>query len=429
MTATLIMPNLGAASDEARLVSWLVHEGERVTAGQPIYEIETDKSLVTVEAIEDGEIGQLLVAAGETVPIGAPIAEFRAASGTHEATAATAAAPGSPSAEALEAVTQERSHDAANRSIGAGQPAAVRVSVSPRARRVAARLGIDASRLAGSGPDGQVVEADVLAASKARVATIAPVLTGPETEAIVGAAQRDGTVVSQQPSVAEDELAGLSGARAVIARRMSASARATAAVTLMIEVGGEGLVTAVEDLRVRNPNVAEGITFDLLIARCVARALVEHPQLNATLTTQGIVLRDHINVGIALDATSGLIVPVLRDTAERPLLKLARTWRELRARALAGRGSSEDLAGGTFTVTNLGHLGIDYFSPIINPGETAILGVGRIAYRPVIRDGHVRVGRTIPLSLTFDHRVVDGAQAARFLKRLGELIEQPEAAR
>jgi pyruvate dehydrogenase E2 component (dihydrolipoamide acetyltransferase) len=197
----------------------------------------------------------------------------------------------------------------------------------------------------------------------------------------------------------------------------------------MIEVGGEGLVTAVEDLRVRNPNVAEGITFDLLIARCVARALVEHPQLNATLTTQGIVLRDHINVGIALDATSGLIVPVLRDTAERPLLKLARTWRELRARALAGRGSSEDLAGGTFTVTNLGHLGIDYFSPIINPGETAILGVGRIAYRPVIRDGHVRVGRTIPLSLTFDHRVVDGAQAARFLKRLGELIEQPEAAR
>jgi pyruvate dehydrogenase E2 component (dihydrolipoamide acetyltransferase) len=429
MTATLVMPNLGAASDEARLAGWLVREGERVSAGQPIYEIETDKSLVTVEATEDGEIGQFLVAAGETVPIGTPIAEFRPALGTHQATAEIAPVPGFRSVEASEGVPQERTEDTAIRSVAAGQTAAGRVSVSPRARRVAARLGIDASKLAGSGPDGQVVEADVLAASKGGASATTPAPTGLETEASAETARRERATAFQQPDVAEDELAGLSGARAVIARRMSASARSTAAVTLMIEVGGDALVAAVEHLRLRYPDVAQGITFDLLIARCVARALLEHPQLNGTLTARGIVLRDHINVGIALDATSGLVVPVLRDTAEQPLLELARTWQELRARALASRSSPEELAGGTFTITNLGHLGIDFFSPIINPGETAILGVGRIAHRPVVRGGHMGVARTIPLSLTFDHRVVDGAQAARFLKRVGELIEQPEDAR
>lgn len=417
------MPNLGAASDEARLVSWLVGEGDRVVVGQPIYELETDKSTVTVEATDDGQIGRILVEAGATVSVGTPIAEFRAdrESGNPDIVPAEPIALDMPSPE--QPSTSSPTSPTKN-----PEPNA-RPKVSPRARRVAARLGLDPTTVVGTGPGGLVSEADVNAAAEAT--------RGEPSSSVRADDGRDDVVhppsqlqVDSSPAVrAFDPIAGLAGARAVIARRMSASSQETAAVTLTCEAEADALMAAVATLRAWHPEVAAGITLDLLAARCVARSLQEYPQLNASLTLAGIVVHDRIDVGIALDAEPGLIVAVLRDTATRPLLDLAKSWSELRARALAGTATPAELTGGTFTITNLGHLGVGFFTPIINPGEAAILGIGRVAERPVVRDGRVVPARTMILSLTFDHRIVDGAPAARFLRRVCEMIEHPDTTR
>jgi pyruvate dehydrogenase E2 component (dihydrolipoamide acetyltransferase) len=407
MSTSLLMPNLGAASDEAVLVGWLVSEGDQVTIGQPLFEIETDKSLVTVEATEDGEVGRLFVKAGDTVPVGSPIAEFRsrdAVDAPADLGAGAAQAPAGPApAPALE------------------RPGGRTANLSPRARRLASRLGIDPSVIQGTGPNGTVTEADVAAAGARTGSAL-------DTESAPSQVRSHGGVTATLDSgsaPAADPLAGLTGPRAVIARRMWASSQETAAVTLAGEAEVDALMDAMSARRVQYPDSAAGLTLDLFVARCVALALQVHPELNASLTPLGLVSRDGIDVGIALDAANGLIVAVLKETATRPLAELAKTWADLKERALAGRASPAELTGGTFTVTNLGHLGVGFFTPIINPGEAAILGLGRVAARAVVHDGQVVAARTLPLSLTFDHRVVDGAAAARFLRRVSELLEHP----
>lgn len=417
MNTEIIMPDLGAASDEAVLVTWFVREGDRVEVGQPMYEIETDKSTVTVEATDSGQMGRLLVEAGATVPLGTPIAEFQSdrdlAASADVPSEVVAAEPVHPEPQLQHPVSESDSDPGS------------RARVSPRARRLAASLGIDLTTLVGTGPGGLVTEDDVSAANAGR----APASDGAEArgpgreEAVVGPSAL--TVRGSSPNPDFDGLVGLTGSRAVIARRMTASSRETAAVTLFAEADADGLVARIASLRIQHPDLADGFTLDLLVARCVALALQEHPQLNVSLTSAGIVTHESIDIGIALDTESGLMVAVLRDTATLPLLDLARAWRPLRARVLAGSATPVDTTGGTFTITNLGHLGVILFTPIINPGEAAILGVGRIAERPAVRDRQVVAARTIPLSLTFDHRIVDGAPAARFLRRVRELIEGP----
>jgi pyruvate/2-oxoglutarate dehydrogenase complex dihydrolipoamide acyltransferase (E2) component len=417
------MPNLGAASDEARLVSWLVQEGDRVVVGQPIYEVETDKSLMTVEATDNGQIGRLLVEAGETVAIGAPIAEFWSEREFGETADLLTEPP------AIHGPTHGPPLPSSRAESIQGREGGTRANVSPRARRLAARLGIDSTTLSGTGPGGLVSEADVNAAAAARQGrTSLPAAQDEGGRAAVVGPPGPPQASSSPVVNAFDPLVGLSGARAIIARRMSASSQETAAVTLTCEAEAGGLLAAVSNLRAGHPEVSAGITLDLLVARCVARSLQEHPQLNASLTPAGLVIHDRIDVGIALDAETGLIVAVLRDAATRPLLELAQSWGELRARALAGTATPAELAGGTFTITNLGHLGVGFFTPIINPGEAAILGIGRVSERPVVREGKVVPARTMLLSLTFDHRIVDGGPAARFLHRVCDMIEHPDTA-
>jgi pyruvate dehydrogenase E2 component (dihydrolipoamide acetyltransferase) len=392
---TLIMPNLGAAAGEATLVAWLVRVGDRVSVGQEMFEVETDKATVPVEATEPAVVVEILVEKGSTVTIGTPIAvlEVEGSNATAPDEPATSGSNEAPAA-ATTPVAGARDEPAVSGERG----------LSPRARRLAGQLGVDPTGLIGTGPDGRIVEADVQAAYEARQPAVRPTDAAEKT----------------------DPLAGLSGHRAVVARAMATSHHDTAAVTLTFEAPATGLLKALGKLRQTYPATAAAITVDLVIAVAVARALRNHPQLNASLGSTGIIVNQAVNVGIAIDSPRGLIVPVLRAAATSPLDVLAREWGQLRERALAGTATPQDLADGTFTITNLGPLGIDAFTPIINRAECAILGIGRIAPRAVVVDGMVTAMPVVVLSLTFDHRIVDGAAAARFLGEVAATLGQDE---
>ncbi|MGQ9904399.1 MAG: dihydrolipoamide acetyltransferase family protein, partial [Anaerolineae bacterium] len=273
------------------------------------------------------------------------------------------------------------------------------VRATPVAQRMAAELGVDLASLIGTGPDGRITREDVERAAQA---------------------------ANRQPSQAG--YLALSPARRVTAQRLAESARTAPQVTLTTEADATSLVSAREQLSVE---LGEKVSYNTLLAMIAARALKEHPNLNAAWDESGnaprLLLRDAIHIGVAVDTERGLYVPVLRDCATKSLAQLHRELNDLIARAVAGRLAAEEMSGGTFTITNLGMYEIDAFTPILNLPEAAILGVGRILARPVALENQVVIRQMMTLSLTFDHRVVDGAPAARFLQRLKTLIERPFA--
>jgi len=281
-----------------------------------------------------------------------------------------------------------------------GREGGERVKASPVARRLAEEAGLDLTTVQGTGPGGRITKKDVDEAL-ARMRELAPI-----SEVAV-----EGRTV----------LIPLTGLRAVIARRMAESAHSTAPVTLTTEVDAGELVAAREILRAE----IEGISYDDLLIMIVARALRAFPFMNARLQGETIEQLTEINVGLAVDAEHGLVVPVIRNADRKPLRRIAQERRELVERACAGKATPDDLTGGTFTVTNLGMYSVDTFTPIISLPETAVMGVGRIAERPLVRQGQIVARSTVWVSLTFDHRLVDGAPAARFLQHIGRLIEQP----
>jgi pyruvate dehydrogenase E2 component (dihydrolipoamide acetyltransferase) len=271
--------------------------------------------------------------------------------------------------------------------------------ISPVARRIADSAGLDLSAITGTGPGGRIMRQDVEQA----------LLPGEEKVA---------------PRDEDLEIQPLAGLRAIIAERLSSSWQERPHVTLTTEADATNLISA------RQQAMAETdtkVSYDAFLVALVARALGEHPHMNVQLTERGIERLSRINVGVAIDTERGLLVPVVRDTAGKSLLQVQRTLGELVERALAGRSLPDDLTGGTFTITNLGMFEIDAFTPIINPPESAILGVGRIVAKPVSVDRQVVVRDMMSLSLSFDHRLVDGAPAARFLQRLKQLVERPFA--
>ncbi len=279
-------------------------------------------------------------------------------------------------------------------------------SMTPVARKMAADAGLDLSQLAGTGERRRITKADV-EVSLTQVSAPVPY---------------QGSVI---PAV-ETETRPLTGLRRIIAERMGASAHTTARVTLTTEVD------AVELARVRSllrdsleSTLGFAVSYNDILVVVVSRALRELPYMNARLTEGGIRTLSQINVGVAVDTERGLLVPVIRDADRKGIAEIAKAFRELVGRARVGKSTPDDLTGGTFTITNLGMFDIDAFTPIINLPECAILGVGRIQERAVVRAGQICVRQVMVLSLTFDHRVVDGAPAARFLQRIKQLVETP----
>jgi pyruvate dehydrogenase E2 component (dihydrolipoamide acetyltransferase) len=285
------------------------------------------------------------------------------------------------------------------------QPAAVPIRATPVAQRVAEGAGIDLAAVSPSRPGARIQRSDVEAAIRADKAPAIPPPPLPETEY---------------------EALPVSRVRRLIAQRMSASAQETAAVTLTTEADATALVALRDQMRsVFEPRGRQAPSYNDLLIKLSARALLQHPALNATWQEDTILLWRSVHIGLAVEAPDGLVVPVVRDAHLRSIAEIAQSTRDLVARALARSLKAEEMQGGTFTITNLGMYGIDAFTPIINLPQSAILGVGRIVARPAVVNDQVVPRKLMALSLSFDHRVTDGAAAARFLNLVREYVEEP----
>ncbi len=397
---------LSPSMDDGTVTRWLKKEGESIKQGEPLYEIESDKVSTAVESPAGGVLGKISVPEGEKVVVGTVLAII-AMPGEKlgSVSSAALAPPAAPMAQSPAAVSATPAST---------QPAerGERIFVSPRARRVAEEIGIDISSVTGTGPGGRILERDVVAAAK--TAVLAPVAVPMAVAAPTPVAP------------AAYETVRLAGMRRTIAERMHRSKDVTAPVTLTAEVD----MSEVAKLRAQinaewERTVKLRVSYTDVIVRAVAKALTEHPKINASLVEQDIHLHKDVNVGVAVALEDGLIVPFVRNADKKSLMEINTAMRDLSERARAGKLTRDDVSGGTFTITNLGTYGVEAFTPIINYPECAILGIGRIGDRAVVRDGQVVVRPTMWLSLTFDHRIIDGAPAAEFLARVKALLESP----
>ena len=452
MPTEILLPQWGMEMDEGTVVRWLKKEGDEIQEGEPLVEIETAKLTTELESFASGVVARIVVPEGETVPIRAVLAviaapgevipgeavEAPARPMASPAAPATLGATGRPGAQVVPAarrLAKERGIDLSlvqgsgpngriviadvERAIevvkeGSEEPegaSAPRVQVVPAARRLARELGIDLAVVQGSGPNGRIVIADVERAVESEGQGSGDTVVGDYEEP---GQFRAGPVSSSIP---------MEGIRQTIASRMLQSLQTMAQVTLTIEAD----VTQAMLLREGLSRHMEGGSLSPLhlAAKAAAKALQQHPRLNAIQTGDSIQLMEQVNIGLAVSLPEGLVTPVLRDVPEKGLGQIAREARELAGRARENRSTPQDVSGGSFTITNLGAYDIDAFTPIINPPQVAILGVGRAVEKPVIRDGEFAKATMMFLSLTFDHRVVDGAPAAEFLQTVKGCLEDP----
>jgi pyruvate dehydrogenase E2 component (dihydrolipoamide acetyltransferase) len=419
------------------LVTWYKAEGEVVAQGEPLFAIETDKATLDIEAPASGTLGGVTAQPGDEVKVLSPIALIAAPDEAVESPKPLPPphhiAPGSfiPKRE-----TEKRTR-------GDGRQ---RIFVSPRARRLAEEHDIPLRALKATGPEGAIIERDVRAYLDAHpVPLITPVarriaeeadldwrgLTGSGpggrvtrddvVRALEAAPQVPGAVSAPAELNEAIKSIPLRSIRAVIAERMLRSATDAAQVTLTSEADATALV------ELRNQLVQDEVnaSYNDLFLYILGRALAAHPWLNVSLEGDTIKVWQRIHIGLAVDTDRGLLVPVVRDVDQKGLLQIAEETQLLVQRAQSGQCTPDELSGGTFTLTNLGMFGIDAFTPLINLPECAVLGVGRIKRQPVMVEDRVAGRDMVWLSLTFDHRLVDGGPAARFLQRVVQLVERP----
>lgn len=458
MVRDVILPKLGQTMEEGIILEWLKDEGDPVELGEVLFILESDKATLEVEAPAKGFLRKILVPAGTSVPI-LTVVGLITREPDEDISAYEPEAPGKvPEAEGAGPETaEEYGTPAVETAVAGGE----RIAASPRARKLAREEGVDLTEVAGTGPHGRIGERDVRAylGQRPEVTPVARRLaeregmdigalegTGPGGRITKGDVERAlATQLETTPSAAPTAAptgaaaaavaeAPISGVRARIARRMHDSHRATAPVTLTTEVNATALVALRESLK---GSLSDELGFSLgyndLLIRVVAHALKEFPAMNAQLSrdasddlTGKVVHRlERVHVGMAVDTDRGLLVPVVRDADQKRLVEIARNLRQLIERAQSGTATPDELSGGTFTITNLGMYDVDAFTPIINLPEVAILGVGRIKPVPAVVNDAIEIQQSLWLSLTFDHRLVDGAPAARFLQRIKALIEEP----
>ncbi len=409
MLKNVLMPTLGMDMEEATIQSWFKQEGEQVSKGEPLLVVETDKAAIEIEAPETGLLRQILHRAGACVPVTHPIAviENTDAAGVSD----IGCLPAGVQTPTLAGITPTSREGAALPGPSV-EPQAVRAS--PAARRVARELDIQLSQVRGTGPAGRIQGEDVRCFAEGAGRVVHAPSVSPSPEAMGSGVELPGRLVPWGRK------------RRLVAQRMAHSARTVARITLNVEVD----VTEVVRLRTKLLPVFEAkhgvrLSYNDLLMKSVATALTEHRQVNTRWVEGGVYLVDPINIGIAVAVEDGLVVPVIHDADRKTLAEVSIELDRLARKARAGQLELKEITGGTFTITNLGAFGIDTFTPIVNPPETGILGVGRIAERPVGRAGQIVLRQTMFLSLSVDHRIVDGAPAARFLQRIGQLLEDP----
>lgn len=435
--ATLVtMPKLGLIMTEGLVLKWYKNEGESIEKGETLLEVSTDKITNQVEAPAAGIVRKILAEVGISVPVSAPLAIIAAAdediSGMLEDIGAAAPVRGDSSGQAdSPAAVQLQGSPGANESIRAA------VKASPAAKKLARDKGVDLVEVTGTGPGGRIVERDVAAfieaSSKGVKASPVAARMASDMGVDLGSIDKDTRIMKEDVLKAAASGAVSEGGsrimpsamRRVISERMTASWHTAPMVTLNLKAD----VTRLKQLRaeLNEQCAAQGAKLsynDILIKIC-AKALMEFPMVNASFDGQGILLHGDANVGLAVALEDGLIVPNVKAAQKKTLFEIALETDALIDKAKGGRLTAEDVSGGTFTITNLGMFGIETFTPIINQPESAILGVNAMEDRPVVADGRVEVRPIMYLSLTIDHRLIDGADGARFLARVKELIENP----
>ncbi len=400
------LPQLGEGAESGAVANIFVKEGDTIQKDQPMIELESEKAVAAIPSPAAGKVTKIHVKQGDTVKVGQAILTV-AEVGTVAAVADRGPAEPQAPPRPVSTATTPR------------QIPGIPIAAAPTVRKLAAELGIDLTRVAGSEPGGRITMADLRGYIQQlqQTATAAPVgarhavpLQAPEDFAKWGA-------VSRQP---------LSRLRQVIARRMHESWTAIPHVTQFDEAD----ITALNDLRKKHAEAYEKrgvrLTLTPLVLRALAGVLKKHPSLNASLdeAAQEIVLKEYIHVGIAVDTEHGLIVPVIRDVDKKDLLTLSKELEDLAEKARQRKFSGDDLKGHSFTISNQGGIGGGHFTPIINKPDVAILGLGRGALKPVVRGKTIEPRLLLPLALSYDHRVLDGANAARFIVDLVKAIEE-----
>ncbi len=431
MTVEFKLPELGENITKASVVRVLVKPGDTIAKDQPVLEIETDKAVLEVPSTVAGKVVKVHVKEGGEATVGAPVLTVDGSAGAADAVApAQPAKPEQPPAPQAEARTPEPKAEPPLRTAGmiagkdAGGTAAPRrqpdmpVPASPSVRRLAREIGVDITLITGTGPGGRISEEDVKAFARARGSgAVAPGAPIPAPEPLPDFSHWG--PVEKQPT---------SKLRRIVAQRMS---YAWAAVP-HVHQHDQADITELEAMRKRY-NGGEGaklgvkLTAVAFIIKAVATLLKKYPQVNSSLSADGqqLILKRYYHIGVAVDTDRGLLVPVLRDADQKSVVQLSRELDELARRTRESKITPDELRGGTFTISNLGGIGGTSFNPIVNYPEVAILGVARASETMVVRNGQPAVRLVLPLCLGYDHRVIDGADGARFLSELAQMISSP----
>ncbi|NMC81047.1 MAG: 2-oxo acid dehydrogenase subunit E2 [Chloroflexi bacterium] len=402
MPYDVIMPKASLTMTEGTLLEWFKQDGAEVKKGERIAQIETDKVVIDIEAPGDGQLAQL-AKSGAVLPVAA-VMGYVLVPGESRADIPAESLPASEPAQVSPSIEKA----AVPQAVAAPEPSK-RVSASPLARRVAQELGVDLAQVIPSDPGGKISVEDVRRVAEEGAQQSTP-----------GSPAGEGAVSPVHNTVP------LKGIRGLIAERMAQSAHSAAAVTLHTWVDATELVHARSKINENPASLGlEKVSYDSFLVSAVAQALRQHPRLNAQLKGEVIEELGVINVGVAVDNPRGLMTVVVKDADCKPWQQVAKELASLVQDALMGKASLDSLEGGTFTITNLGMMGISHFTPIITPPQCAILGVGALMEWPAVIQGQLSQKQMLPLSLTFDHRIVDGAPAARFLQDVRNWLENP----
>ena len=413
MAEMITMPKLGFDMAEGKLGEWLKKAGDTVTQGETILLVETDKASVEVPAFRSGVLLKILVAAGESVPIGTPIAAIGEAGETVEAEVKAKVEVKAEAEARTEAKVEAKAETKAE---DEGTGADGRLAASPVALRMAAELGIDLRQVAGSGPGGRIIKRDIEAYVQENAK---------KPEKKTAAAAPPMPIPSYEPTDEGYRVEPLTGMRQAIARRMVDSKQQAPHFYVTTEIDMAPAMALRGQLNALLPE-AEKISVNDLIVKAAALTLRQFPGINASFAADGIHIHDHVHVGVAVARENGLVTAVLRDCDKTSLALLAIQTRELVGRTREGRMKPDDMMGATFTISNLGMFDVEEFSAIITMPQAAALAVGAVKKIPVVNaDGQLAVGTRMKVTLSADHRVTDGAEVAKFLQALKAALEQP----
>ncbi len=421
MSIDVLMPALSPTMEEGTLAKWHVKKGDKVSSGDVIAEIETDKATMEVEAVDEGIVEDILVAEGsEGVKVNTPIARLSGASAGSappsvkaEAPKAEASKPAEPKAEAPKAEAAAAAKPAA---VAPARASGERVFASPLARRIAEQKGLDLSQVQGSGPRGRIIKRDVEGATpQVKAPASAPASAPRQAQSLAQMGIPDGSY----------DLIPLDGMKKTVARRMSDSFRDVPHFPLSIDLEIDGLLAGRAKINAMLEKQGVKVSVNDLVIKAAAIALKQVPEANASYSPDGIAMHHNADIAMAVAIDGGLITPIIRKAETKGLAQIAVEAKDLAERARTRKLKPEEFLGGTFTISNLGMMGIKSFNSIINEPQGCILSVGAGEPRPVVKNGQLAVATVMSVTLTCDHRVVDGAIGARWLQAFKVLIEDP----